>query len=74
MGRSKAIGGLGFKDLIIFNNATLAKQGLRILQEPSSLTTQILKAKYFPKVSFLEASLGSRPSFAWMSISMQEHC
>jgi hypothetical protein len=29
---------------------------------------QILKAKYFPKVPFLEASLGTRPSYAWRSI------
>jgi hypothetical protein len=69
MGRSKAIGGLGFRDLVLFNKAMLAKQGWQILQEPSSLTAQILKAKYYPKNSFLQASLGSRPSFAWRSIA-----
>jgi len=69
LSRSKAIGGLGFRDLVLFNKAMLAKQGWRILQEPSSLTAQILKAKYYPKNSFLQASLGSRPSFAWRSIA-----
>jgi hypothetical protein len=65
MGRSKSVGGFGFRDLFLFNKALLAKQGWRILQEPSSFTTQILKTKYFPHSSFLEAALGSWPSFTW---------
>jgi hypothetical protein len=68
MRRSKAVGGLGFRDLILFNNALLVKQGWRLIQEPSFITTLILKAKYFPNSSFFEASLGSWPSFAWRSI------
>lgn len=68
MGKSKSVGVLGFKDLIMFNKALLAKQGWRFIQNPSSLTTQIFKAKYFPNSSFVESSLGNRPSFVWRSI------
>jgi hypothetical protein len=68
MGRSKAVGGLGFRDLVMFNKALLAKQGWRLLQDPSSLLASILKAKHFPNSNFLGAKLGSRPSFAWRSL------
>jgi hypothetical protein len=68
MGRSKSVGGMGFRDLVLFNKAMLAKQGWRILQNPSSLMTTIIKAKYFPHGDFLNASLGNKPSFAWRSI------
>jgi hypothetical protein len=68
MGRSKHQGGLGFRDLICFNKVLLAKQGWRLVQNPTSLLGRILKAKYFPMSSFLEASLGNNPSYAWKSI------
>jgi hypothetical protein len=68
MGRSKSIGGLGFRDLVVFNKALLAKQGWRIMQDLTSMAAQILKAKYFPNCTFLVAPLGSKPSFAWRSL------
>jgi hypothetical protein len=68
MGFSKAMGGLGFRDLTFFNKALLTKQGWRLVQNPKSLTARILKAKYYPNSSFIDASLGTRPSFAWRSI------
>jgi hypothetical protein len=68
LGRVNRIGGLGFRELLCFNKTLIAKQGWRLCQNPSSLTGSILRAKYFPHYSFLEASLGRRPSYAWRSI------
>ncbi|XP_050207725.1 uncharacterized protein LOC126657132 [Mercurialis annua] len=64
---SKAIGGLGFKDLQVFNQALLAKQVWRILQNPHSLLFQVYRAKYFPTGTFLNAHIGTRPSWGWRS-------
>jgi hypothetical protein len=68
MGLSKAHGGTGFRDLICFNKALLAKQSWRLMQNPESLATKIIKAKYYHRKSFFEAKLGTRPSYAWRSI------
>ncbi|KAL5579343.1 hypothetical protein UlMin_011785 [Ulmus minor] len=64
----KEKGGLGFRDLEGFNKALLAKQGWRLIRSPNSLVGKVLKACYYPNCSFLEAKLGSSPSFSWRSI------
>ncbi|KAG7547813.1 Ribonuclease H domain [Arabidopsis suecica] len=64
----KQYGGMGFKDLHHFNIALLAKQSWRMLKNPQSLLSRVLKAKYFSKTHLMEAKLGSRPSHAWRSI------
>ncbi|KAL0444336.1 UNVERIFIED_CONTAM: hypothetical protein Slati_2156300 [Sesamum latifolium] len=51
-----------------FNRAMLAKQGWRLITRPNALLRQILRAKYFHGSSFLEASMGSRPSLTWRSL------
>jgi hypothetical protein len=68
MGISKDQGGLGFRDLIMFNKALLAKQMWRMMQNLESLVGLIMKAKYFPNNSFLETKLGPRPSMAQKSL------
>lgn len=68
MTKPKHLGGLGFRDLEIFNLALLLKQAWRLLQNPTSLSARILKGVYFPDVSLFEATLGNHPSQIWRAI------
>ncbi|KAL0355215.1 UNVERIFIED_CONTAM: putative mitochondrial protein [Sesamum radiatum] len=61
-------GGLGFHQLKAFNSALLAKQMWRLVTNTSSLISQVMRARYYPTSSPLEAKLGSRPSLTWHSI------
>ncbi|KAL3730633.1 hypothetical protein ACJRO7_027632 [Eucalyptus globulus] len=61
-------GGLGFKDLIIFNKAMLAKQAWRLSQSPSALWGQILKGIYYPNGDLWQAHIEQRPSWGWRSL------
>ncbi|KAL5579331.1 hypothetical protein UlMin_011773 [Ulmus minor] len=48
--RPKSKGGLGFKDLSMFNQAMLGKQVLRLITRLDSLIARVLKAEYFPSL------------------------
>ncbi|XP_024178139.1 uncharacterized protein LOC112184080 [Rosa chinensis] len=65
---TKKEGGMEFKNLYAYNLAMLAKQGWRLVTNPTSLIARLFKARYFPNCSFWEAGLGDSPSFSWRSI------
>ena len=47
---------MGFWDIRSFNLAILAKQGWKLLQDQESLIFKCFKARYFSRISFLEAT------------------
>ena len=66
--KPKAAGGLGFRDIQLFNQALLAKQAWRILTNPGSLLARILLGKYCHKRSFLDIQAPTVCSHGWRSI------
>ena len=61
-------GGMGFKDLTMFNEAMLAKLAWRLLHDDNSLFYKVFKARFFPRSSILDAEDSSSAFYAWKSI------
>ncbi|XP_074363033.1 putative mitochondrial protein AtMg01250 [Apium graveolens] len=55
-GSNKQYGGLGMREPRKFNLSMLAKQGWRLLKENNSLVSAVMKEKYYPNSSFLDAT------------------
>lgn len=67
--KSKADGGLGFRDIEKFNDALLGKLVWRILSNPDPLLSQILLGKYCHDITFLDASVPG----SWMRQCLDLH-
>uniref|UniRef100_A0A803Q9W0 Reverse transcriptase n=1 Tax=Cannabis sativa TaxID=3483 RepID=A0A803Q9W0_CANSA len=66
--KPKEKGGMGFKNLELFNQSLLAKQGWKIINNPHSMLARVLKACYYTNSNFLEAKVGGFGSYMWRSI------
>jgi hypothetical protein len=64
----KNLGGLGFRDLELFNRAMLGRQCWRLLTDPTSLCSRVLKARYLPNCTFWEATKPRSSTYTWRSI------
>lgn len=65
---SKWSGGLGFRDLEMFNKALVAKTFWRLMHNPSSLVSRLLQAKYFHAMDWKAARKGRGGSMIWNSL------
>jgi hypothetical protein len=68
MVKPKCKGGIGFRDMHLFNQALLARQAWRLIQNPDRLCARILKAKYYPHGDLLDTVFTSDASPAWKGI------
>ncbi len=66
--QSKLMGGMGFRSLMRFNNALLAKQVWRLFHNKESLLYKVFKEKIFPYGTIMDARHSARASYAWKSI------
>ncbi|KAL9687653.1 hypothetical protein QQ045_032060 [Rhodiola kirilowii] len=66
--RKKEDGGIGFKDLKLFNEAILMKICWRILTQPQLLVSRVLRAKYCGNGNLFDARMGCRPSHIWRGV------
>ena len=68
MTKSKIVGGMGFRDLALFNDSLLAKQAWWLLKNTNSLFYKVFKTCFFPNCSILETKDSRSGSYAWKII------
>jgi hypothetical protein len=66
--KPKCEGGMGFRDMRMFNLAMLGKQGWRLMTRPDSLCSQVLKGRYFHDSDFMACSRNKNASCTWRAI------
>ena len=66
--KHKAEGGLGLRDIQLFNQALLAKQAWRILNNPGCLMARVLLGKYCHSKAFLDVKQPPVCSHGWRGI------
>lgn len=68
MTKPKRGGGIGIRDMSLFNQALLARQAWRLIQRPDSLCARVLKSKYYPHGELIDTVFASEASPVWRGI------
>jgi hypothetical protein len=68
MMRPKSQGGIGFRDMRLFNQALLARQAWRLIQFPNTLCAQLLKSKYYPNGVLTDTVFSRNKSSTWQAV------
>lgn len=66
---SKGNGGMGFRDLKLFNKALLVRQAWRLIETPDSLCARVLKAKYYPNGELMDTVFPQSASPSWRALT-----
>ncbi|KAL6184978.1 hypothetical protein ACLB2K_041113 [Fragaria x ananassa] len=66
--RNKKDGGLGFRDLEVFNQDLLAKTMWRIVLCSDSMVNKVIRAKYVNNGDWVAAGIGVKPSQVWRGL------
>jgi hypothetical protein len=66
--KPKNQGGMGFRDTTLFNQALLARQAWRLIQNPNSLAARIMKAIYYPRGNLIDTVFRAQASPVWHGI------
>lgn len=64
----KIMGGMGFKDMKLFNQSMLGRQCWSLVVNPDSLCVEVLEGRYYPNSSFMESTLTGSCSYTWRSL------
>ncbi|KAL8549754.1 hypothetical protein ACS0TY_008554 [Phlomoides rotata] len=65
--------GMGFKILVCFNQALLAKHVWRLITEPHSLVARLFNARYYRHYDIMEVVPGSNSSFVWRPLCWEKN-
>ncbi|KAK9672291.1 hypothetical protein RND81_12G089800 [Saponaria officinalis] len=60
----KCKGRMVFRDFRKFNMALLGKHAWRLMTDNECLLSRVMRGKYYPDTSFLDAELGRKPSYS----------
>lgn len=69
MVKAKSHGGIGFRDMRVFNQALLARQAWRLIDNPDSLFARVLKARYYPQGNIIDTVFIGKASSTWQAIA-----
>ena len=68
MTKAKMEGGMGFRNLALYNVSLLAKQAWRLIYNKFSLFYKVFKVRFFPNCTLMEANDTRYGTYAWRSI------